>query len=66
MSSCEYQAKAKAAMQMAAAATCEKDRSDWLRVALTWQDLSRVHSDCDLLRLGDLAPHPLSAYARDK
>jgi hypothetical protein len=53
-------------MQMAAAATCEKDRSDWLRVALTWQDLSRVHSDCDLLRLGDLAPHPLSAYARDK
>jgi hypothetical protein len=42
MSICEYQAKAKAAMQMAATATCETERSDWLRVALTWQDLARV------------------------
>ncbi len=45
MSICEYQAKATAAMQMAAAATCESDRSDWLRVALTWQDLARVQED---------------------
>jgi hypothetical protein len=42
---CEYQAKATAAMQMAAAATCESDRSDRLRVALTWQDLARVQED---------------------
>jgi hypothetical protein len=32
-------------MQMAAAATCESDRSDRLRVALTWQDLARVQED---------------------
>jgi hypothetical protein len=38
----DYQAKARAAMELAAAATSDTDRLEWLRVALAWHNL--VHA----------------------
>ena len=39
----DYQAEAKAAMRMAAAAISEIERLNLVRVALAWQDLARGH-----------------------
>jgi hypothetical protein len=41
----DYQAEAKAAMRMAAAAISEIERLKLVRVALAWQDLARGHKD---------------------
>lgn len=38
---CDYRAEARAAAQIAEAATSEIDRSDWLFLALAWQALAR-------------------------
>jgi hypothetical protein len=35
----DYRAEAEAAIKKAAAATCEHDRLQWLRVAQAWHDL---------------------------
>ena len=35
-----YPAQAQAAMRWAAAATCERDRQEWARIALAWHDLA--------------------------
>ena len=40
---CDYRAEARAAAQIAEAATSEIDRSDWLFLALAWQALARSH-----------------------
>jgi hypothetical protein len=39
----DHQTEARAAMEMAAAATTEPERSKWVRIALAWQDLARSH-----------------------
>jgi hypothetical protein len=41
----DYRAQAQAAMQWAVAATCERERLSWVRVALAWQDLDRGDED---------------------
>lgn len=41
----DYQAEAKAAMRMAAAAISEIERLKLVRIALAWQDLARGHED---------------------
>jgi len=38
---CDYRAEARAAAQIAEAATSEIDRSDWMFLALAWQALAR-------------------------
>jgi hypothetical protein len=42
---CDYRAEAQAAMRWAVAATCERERLGWVRIALAWQDLDRRHED---------------------
>ena len=42
---CDYRAEAQAAMRSAAAATCERERLGWVRIALAWQDLDRSDAD---------------------
>ena len=37
----DYGARAQAALRWAMAATCERERLSWVRVALAWQDLDR-------------------------
>ena len=52
----DYRAQAQAAMRWATAATCERERQSWLRVALAWQDLDRGDEDpSDLDRVAALA-----------
>jgi hypothetical protein len=41
----DYRAQAQAAMRWAAAATCERERLEWVRIALAWQDLDRGDED---------------------
>jgi hypothetical protein len=41
----DYRAQAQAAMRWAVAATCERERLSWVRVALAWQDLDRGDED---------------------
>lgn len=41
----DYRAQAQTAMRWAKAATCERERQSWLRVALAWQDLDRGDED---------------------
>ena len=36
----DHRAEAQAAMRWAVAATCERERLEWVRVALAWQDLA--------------------------
>jgi hypothetical protein len=36
----DYRAQAQAAMQWAVTATCERDRLDWVRIALAWHGLA--------------------------
>jgi hypothetical protein len=36
----DYRAQAQAAMRWAAAATCERERLEWVRIALAWHDLA--------------------------
>jgi hypothetical protein len=36
----DYEAQAQAAMQWAMAATCERERLEWMRIALAWHDLA--------------------------
>jgi hypothetical protein len=45
--SIEYdcRARAQAAMQLAASAICERERLEWVRIALAWQDLDRGDED---------------------
>jgi hypothetical protein len=43
ISAYDHQTEARAAMEMAAAATTEPERSKWVRIALAWQDLARSH-----------------------
>jgi hypothetical protein len=38
----DYQAEARAAMKLAAAATSDADRLEWLRVAVAWHNLAHV------------------------
>lgn len=39
----DYQAEAKAAMEMAATSISESERLKWVRVALAWQNLAHDH-----------------------
>lgn len=41
----DHRSKARAAMEMAAAATCGAERLKWVRIALAWHDLSRYWDD---------------------
>jgi hypothetical protein len=41
----DHRALAQAAMRWAAAATCERERLEWVRVALAWQDLASGRED---------------------
>jgi hypothetical protein len=41
----DYRAEARAAAQMADQETSERDRSDWLFLALAWQALARCQED---------------------
>jgi hypothetical protein len=36
----DHRAEAKAAIETAAAASCDADRLKWIRIALAWQDLA--------------------------
>ena len=52
----DYRALAQAAMQWATAATCERERQSWLRVALAWQDLDRGDEDAAVFdRIGSVS-----------
>jgi hypothetical protein len=37
---CDYRAQAQAAMRWAVTATCERERLEWVRIALAWHDLA--------------------------
>jgi hypothetical protein len=56
----DYRAQAQAAMRWAVAATCERERLQWVRIALAWQDLAPTSSAAAdktnfiTLRLSDL------------
>jgi hypothetical protein len=41
----DYRAWAQATMRRAAAETCERERMEWVRFALAWQDLDRGGED---------------------
>jgi hypothetical protein len=38
----DHLGQAQAAMRLAATATCERERLEWVRIALAWQDLARA------------------------
>jgi hypothetical protein len=40
---CDYEAETRAAMEMAAKATSEVERCEWLLLAMAWQALARCH-----------------------
>jgi hypothetical protein len=44
----DYGARAQAALRWAMAATCERERLSWVRVALAWQDLDRGDEDATI------------------
>jgi hypothetical protein len=50
----DYQAEARAAMELAAVATSEAERLKWVCVAIAWQDLAGELPDhqCQRLRFG--------------
>jgi hypothetical protein len=41
----DYRAQAQAAMRWAVAATCERERLEWVRIALAWHDLASGDED---------------------
>jgi hypothetical protein len=47
----DYRAEAQAAMRWAVAATCERERLEWVRIALAWHDLAPTCAT--LLSMGD-------------
>jgi hypothetical protein len=57
----DYQEQAQAAMRWAVAATCERERLGWVRVALAWQDLDRGDEDAAV----PIASMHLLSFARN-
>ena len=51
----DHRAQAQAAMRWAMAATCERERLEWVRIALAWHDLALARATLpgleDTLRL---------------
>lgn len=58
----DYRLQAQAAMRWAVAATCERERLSWVRVALAWQDLDRGDEDAAI----SIAPMYSPSFAGDE